>query len=88
VWGHIYLGKIFDLLGQRERAVNEYSKARQTNDDTGGAQMAADNLLKKAYTEGAVQAAVPGGVSGPANGDSPASAPSDRPVLRRRPDSP
>jgi tetratricopeptide (TPR) repeat protein len=88
VWGHIYLGKIFDLLGQRERAVNEYSKARQTNDDTGGAQMAADNLLKKAYTEGAVQAAVPGGVSGPANGESPASAPSDRPVLRRRPDSP
>ena len=88
VWGHIYLGKIFDLLGQRERAVNEYSKARQTNDDTGGAQMAADQLLKKPYTEGAVSAAVPGGVSGPANGESPANAPSDRPVLRRRPDSP
>jgi tetratricopeptide (TPR) repeat protein len=88
VWGHIYLGKIFDLLGQRERAVNEYSKARQTNDDTGGAQVVADNLLKKAYTEGAVQAAVPGGVSGPANGQSPANAPTDRPVLRRRPDSP
>jgi aminopeptidase N len=88
VWGHIYLGKIFDLLGQRERAVNEYSKARQTNDDTGGAQVVADNLLKKAYTEGAVQAAVPSGVSGPANGQSPANAPTDRPVLRRRPDSP
>ena len=35
VWGHIYLGKIFDLLGQRERALNEYSKARQTNDNIG-----------------------------------------------------
>src|SRR6202011_1163982 len=32
VWSHIYLGKIFDMLGQRERAVNEYSKAKQTND--------------------------------------------------------
>src|SRR5713101_5859046 len=38
VWSHVYLGKIFDMLGQRERAVNEYSKAKQTNDDTGGAQ--------------------------------------------------
>ena len=25
VWGHIYMGKIYDVLGQRERAVNEYS---------------------------------------------------------------
>ncbi len=30
VWSHIYLGEIFDILGQRERAVNEYSKAKQT----------------------------------------------------------
>ena len=37
VWGHLYLGMIFDLLGQRERAVNEYSKAKQTNDNTGSA---------------------------------------------------
>jgi aminopeptidase N len=88
VWGHIYLGKIFDLLGQRERAVNEYSKAKQTNDDTGGAQTVAEQLVRKAYTEGSVSAAVPGGVSGPANGQTPASAPNDRPVLRRRPDSP
>src|SRR5207253_2353792 len=34
VWSHIYLGEIFDILGQRERAVNEYSKAKQTNDNT------------------------------------------------------
>jgi aminopeptidase N len=51
VWGHIYLGKIFDLLGQRARAVNEYSKAKQTNDNTGGAQDVADSLLKKPYSE-------------------------------------
>ena len=37
VWGHIYIGKIYDLLGQRERAVNEYSLAQHTRDDTAGA---------------------------------------------------
>lgn len=51
VWAHIYIGKIFDLSGQRERAVNEYSKAKQTNDDTGGAQAEADRLLAKPYKE-------------------------------------
>lgn len=51
VWGHIYLGKIFDLLGQRARAVNEYSKAKQTNDNTSGAQQTAEALLKKPYSE-------------------------------------
>jgi len=87
VWGHIYLGKIFDLLGQRERAVNEYSKAKQTNDDTGGAQLTAENLLKKPYSEGAVSAAVPGG-TGPAGDHAPTAQPDNRPVLKRRPDSP
>jgi tetratricopeptide (TPR) repeat protein len=86
VWGHIYLGKIFDLLGQRERAVNEYSKAKQTNDDTGGAQTTAEALLKKPYSEGAVSAAVPGG-TGPSTAE-PAAQPDNRPVLKRRPDSP
>jgi tetratricopeptide (TPR) repeat protein len=57
VWSHIYLGKIFDLLGQRARAVNEYSKAKQTNDNTGSAQEAADRYLKKPYNEGGAQAA-------------------------------
>ena len=38
VWCHIYLGKIFDISGDRTRAVNEYNRAQQTNDDTGGAQ--------------------------------------------------
>jgi tetratricopeptide (TPR) repeat protein len=89
VWGHIYLGKIFDLLGQRERAVNEYSKAKQTNDDTGGAQLAAEQLVKKPYSEGAVSASVPAnGTTGPAAGQAPPPAPGDRPILKKRPDSP
>ncbi len=49
VWSRIYLGKIFDISGRRERAVNEYSKAKQTNDDTGGAQAEADRYLKEPY---------------------------------------
>src|ERR1700690_471136 len=89
VWGHIYLGKIFDLLGQRERAVNEYSKAKQTNDDTGGAQVAAEQLLKKSYPEGSVSASVPAnGTTGPGVGQAPPPGPNDRPVLKKRPDSP
>jgi len=59
VWSHVYLGMIFDLLGQRERAVNEYSKAKQTNDNTGGAQNRIEQLLKKPYAEGAVFADTP-----------------------------
>lgn len=38
VWSHIYLGKIFDASGQRERALNHYRLARQTKDNTRNAQ--------------------------------------------------
>ncbi|HEY2350947.1 MAG TPA: M1 family aminopeptidase [Candidatus Acidoferrum sp.] len=89
VWSHIYLGKIFDLLAQRERAVNEYSKAKQTNDNTGGAQQVAEGFLKKAYTEGATTAAAPG-AGGTATPSAPVAIPppseGDRPVLKKRTD--
>jgi tetratricopeptide (TPR) repeat protein len=51
VWSHIYIGRIYDIQGDRTRAVNEYSKAKQTADDTGGAQAEAEKSLKKAYSE-------------------------------------
>lgn len=51
VWSHIYLGKIFDISGDRTRAVNEYSRAQQTNDDTGGAQAEAGKYIASPYTE-------------------------------------
>jgi Peptidase family M1 domain len=51
VWSHIYLGKIFDISGDRTRAVNEYSRAQQTNDDTGGAQAEAQKYISSKYTE-------------------------------------
>ena len=88
VWSHIYLGKIFDLLGQRARAVNEYSKAKQTNDDTGGAQQVAEAFLKKAYSEGGISAAAPASGAPPgASAVSPQAPPTnDRPVLKKRTD--
>ncbi|MGB6670516.1 MAG: M1 family aminopeptidase [Candidatus Acidiferrum sp.] len=84
VWGHVYLGKIFDLLGQRERAVNEYSKARQTNDNTGGAQAQAEALLKKPYSESGVLMATPATGGTPASAAPPQPpAAGDRPTLKR-----
>jgi hypothetical protein len=85
VWSHIYLGKIFDLLGQRERAVNEYSKARQTNDDTGSAQQVAEGYLKKPYSEGAISASAPAAGTAPQatpGSDIPEPA-SGKPTLKR-----
>ena len=61
VWSHIYLGKIYDVAGDRTRAVNEYSKAQQTNNDTGGAQEEAQRYIAQPYAEGAPQTA---GVAG------------------------
>ncbi len=49
VWAHINLGKIFDITGQRDRAVNEYNLAMRTKDDTQSAQETATKYLKTAY---------------------------------------
>lgn len=87
VWSHIYLGKIFDLLAQRERAVNEYSKARQTNDDTAGAQQVAEGFLKKRYSEDTISAAAPAAGTGTAPQATPGSdipePASGKPTLKR-----
>ena len=50
VWSHIELGRIFDVTGQRDRAVNEYRLAVQTNDNTQGAVNEARALMQKPYT--------------------------------------
>jgi aminopeptidase N len=49
VWSHIALGKIFDITGQRDRAINEYRLAVQTNDNTQGAVNEARLYLQKPY---------------------------------------
>jgi tetratricopeptide (TPR) repeat protein len=49
VWSHINLGNIFDITGQRERAVNEYNLAVRTKDNTQNAQEEAGKYLKTPY---------------------------------------
>ncbi|MBC7926536.1 MAG: peptidase M1 [Bryobacteraceae bacterium] len=49
VWAHINLGKIFDITGQRERAVNEYTLAVRTKDNSQGALEEASKYLKQPY---------------------------------------
>jgi tetratricopeptide (TPR) repeat protein len=49
VWSHISLGKIFDVTGQRERALNEYTKALRTKDNTQGALEEAARYQQKPY---------------------------------------
>jgi len=55
VWSHIAIGKIFDVTGQRDRAVNEYRLAVQTNDNTQGAINEARQYLQKPFTRPAEQ---------------------------------
>jgi tetratricopeptide (TPR) repeat protein len=51
VWSHIALGKIFDITGQRDRAVGEYRLAVQTNDNTQGAVNEARQWLQKPFKQ-------------------------------------
>ena len=48
-WSHIEIGRIFDITGQRDRAVNEYRLGVQTNDNTQGCVNEARMLLQKPY---------------------------------------
>jgi len=49
VWSDVELGKTFDLSGQRERAINQYREALQTQDDTGDALEQARRYIAQAY---------------------------------------
>jgi tetratricopeptide (TPR) repeat protein len=49
VWAYINRGKIFDIRGQRERAVTEYQKAINTGDDAYGAQAEAEKYSKEPF---------------------------------------
>jgi aminopeptidase N len=51
VWSYLTLGKIFDITGQRDRALREYQRALQTNDNTQGALDEANRLIQKPYSE-------------------------------------
>jgi hypothetical protein len=49
VWSHVSLGKIFDVTGQRERAINEYQQAVRTRDNSQGALDEANQYLQTPY---------------------------------------
>jgi aminopeptidase N len=49
VWSYINRGKIFDMRGQRDRAVTEYQKAANTGDDSYGAQAEVSKYLKEPF---------------------------------------
>lgn len=51
VWADINIGKVFDVTGQRDRAVNEYKLAIRTHDNTAGAQAEAARYLSKPYEQ-------------------------------------
>jgi tetratricopeptide (TPR) repeat protein len=89
VWSHIYIAKIYDLLGQRERAVNEYSLAQHLGDDTAGAQQEVARYIQKPYTGD--DSAPTGGTAASAAPSTPSSAPAasapaadpSKPTLKR-----
>ncbi|HXA75585.1 MAG TPA: M1 family aminopeptidase [Candidatus Acidoferrales bacterium] len=91
VWGHIYMGKIYDLLGQRERAVNEYNLAQHSKDDTAGAQSEAARYMRTPYNPDST--APPATVTASGNpAQVPAAAAADsasdkQPTLKKRTDS-
>ena len=88
VWAHVYIGKIYDVLGQRERAVNEYNLAQKTRDDTAGAQEEAERYIRTAYNPENTAPTPTATASGeaaqapPSSGDSTAK----QPTLKRRPE--
>ena len=49
VWSHVQIGKIFDVTGQRDRAITEYRQALQTNDNTAGALNEARHYIQVPY---------------------------------------
>jgi tetratricopeptide (TPR) repeat protein len=49
VWSHLNLGKIFDAVDTRNRALNEYRKALQTGDNTRGALDEATKYLAEPF---------------------------------------
>lgn len=50
-WVHIYMGKVYDILGQRERAKAEYQKAINSKIDYNGAQAEAQRYLDAPFTK-------------------------------------
>jgi aminopeptidase N len=49
VWSYIYRGNAYDAQGNRDRAVAEYNKAKETGNNYNGAQQAVEKYLGQPY---------------------------------------
>jgi aminopeptidase N len=49
VWSYIYRGNAYDAQGNRDRAVAEYNKAKETGNNYNGAQQTAEKYLGQPY---------------------------------------
>ncbi len=49
VWVYINMGKIYDMRGDRPRALTEYQKAANTGDDAYGAQAEARKYMQAPF---------------------------------------
>ena len=49
VWSYIYRGNAYDAQGNRDRAVAEYNKAKETGNNYNGAQQMAEKFLGQPY---------------------------------------
>jgi tetratricopeptide (TPR) repeat protein len=86
VWGHIYMGKIYDILGQRERAVNEYSQAEHLKDDTAGAQEEAQLYIRTPYNPNQAPTSSTTPTPAPAPSTPTPAGDGNEPTLKRRTD--
>ncbi|MGH9358126.1 MAG: M1 family aminopeptidase [Terriglobia bacterium] len=50
VWSYLKIGEIFDVTGQRDRALNEYERALHTNDNSQGALDLANRYIQKPFS--------------------------------------
>jgi aminopeptidase N len=51
VWSYLKIGEVFDVTGQRDRALNEYERALHTNDNTQGALTLANHYIQKPFNQ-------------------------------------
>jgi hypothetical protein len=70
-------------LGSPSAPSNQYSKAKQTNNDTSGAQQVAERGLKMPYSESGIYSANPATGAAPASGTPAPSLAGDRPVPKK-----
>lgn len=84
---YLYMGKVFDVLGQRQRAVAEYNKSINTGDDSHGAIAEAQKYLAQPFTRKKTFLTGKEGSPAAAPGEPPADAAKPEPDASNQPSS-